>query len=96
MLKPEDQQTFASLIAQLQIDDPAFGKRTERLNRPPARWAILAVALWAVAPICIIFGGWTGVIEAVLAVCYGTHLLRKRQRWAAAASSTPDQPSAAL
>jgi len=92
VLKPEDQQTFASLIAQLQIDDPAFGKRTERLNRPPLRWTVVAVLLWAAAPICIIFGGWTGVIEAVLAVCYGTHLIRKRQRWAAAASTTRRPP----
>lgn len=87
MLKPEDQQTFASLIAQLQIDDPAFGKRTERLHRPPLHWTVVTVLLWAVAPICIIFGGWTGVIEAVVAVCYGTHMIRKRQRWAAAAST---------
>jgi hypothetical protein len=78
VLKPEEQQVFAGLVARIQIDDPGFAQRAAR---PPLWWAVVAVLLWTIAPICIVFGGWTGLIEGILAGGYGAHLMRKRQRW---------------
>ncbi|MEU4618360.1 DUF3040 domain-containing protein [Actinoplanes sp. NPDC023801] len=84
MLKPEEQQVFADLVTRLESADPDFRRRAAR---PPQRWAVIAVLLWSIAPICIVYGGWTGLIEAVLAGIYGTHLMQKRKKWAAAAES---------
>jgi hypothetical protein len=39
---------------------------------------VLAVLLWIAAPICIIFGGWTGLLMAMVAVGYGILLASKR------------------
>jgi hypothetical protein len=78
VLKPEEQQVFADLVARIEAGDPRF---THRAARPPQWWAIVAVLLWTIAPICIVYGGWTGLIEAFLAGGYGAHLMRKRQRW---------------
>ncbi|SDT75041.1 hypothetical protein [Actinoplanes derwentensis] len=50
-------------------------------STPAPRWAIVAVALWTIAPILVVFGGWPGLIGAVLVGGYGSHLLRKRQQW---------------
>ncbi|MDI6103109.1 DUF3040 domain-containing protein [Actinoplanes sp. NEAU-A12] len=84
MLKPEEHQVFASLVAQLQIDDPDL---TRRATRPPQRWVLIAVLLWTVAPLCIALGGWTGLIEGVMAGAYGSYLLHKRRQWIAAAGT---------
>lgn len=84
LLKPEEQQVFTDLVTRLETDDPGFRRRAAR---PPQRWMVIAVLLWTIAPICIIYGGWTGLIEAVLAGVYGTHLMQKRKRWAAVAQS---------
>lgn len=81
MLKPEEQQLFAGLVAGIEADDPGFTRRATRAARPPRWWAIVAVLLWTIAPICIVYGGWTGLIEAFLAGGYGTYLMRRRQRW---------------
>ena len=86
MLKPEEHQVFGSLVAQLQIDDPHFVRRA---TQPPLRWAVAAVLLWTAAPLCIAFGGWTGLIVAVVAGAYGSHLLHKRRQWAAAIDARP-------
>lgn len=59
-----------------------------RLLRPALaerlHWAIIAVSLWTIAPICVVYGGWTGLIGTVAAWGAGSHLLRKRQQWLAA------------
>ncbi|HWS37334.1 MAG TPA: hypothetical protein VN408_31975 [Actinoplanes sp.] len=59
-------------------------------NSPAPRWAIVAVALWTIAPVLVIFGGWPGLIGGVLVGGYGSHLLHKRKQSASApvASST--------
>jgi hypothetical protein len=82
VLKPEEQQAFAGLVARIETDDPGFAQRAARAAHPPLWWAIVAVLLWTIAPICIVYGGWTGLIEAFLAGGYGAHLMRRRQRWA--------------
>ncbi|WP_433792581.1 DUF3040 domain-containing protein [Actinoplanes sp. CA-252034] len=78
MLKPEEQQVFAGLVAQIEADDPTFARRAAR---PPRWWSVVAVLLWTIAPICIVYGGWTGLIEAFLAGGYGAHLMRRRRQW---------------
>ncbi len=78
MLKPEESQVFAGLMERLQAEDPNFARRAAN---PPRWWATIGVLLWTAAPICIVLGGWTGLIEGILAGIYGSHLLRKRQRW---------------
>ncbi|BEL10877.1 hypothetical protein Q0Z83_090680 [Actinoplanes sichuanensis] len=85
VLKPEEQQVFAGLVAQIETEDPTFVRRAAR---PPRWWAGVAVLLWTIAPICIVYGGWTGLIEAFLAGGYGAHLMRKRQRWAGLLSAS--------
>jgi Protein of unknown function (DUF3040) len=79
VLEPEEQRVFADLVARIKASDPRF---THRAARPPQWWTIVAVLLWTIAPICIVYGGWTGLIEAFLAGGYGAQLMRKRQRWA--------------
>jgi hypothetical protein len=81
VIKPEEQQIFAGLVGRIEADDPGF-------TRPPRWWAVVAVLLWTIAPICIVYGGWTGLIEAFLAGGYGAHLMRKRQRWATMVSAS--------
>ena len=88
MLEPREDQAFRGVVADLLIDDAQFARRISRLGRPPLWWDVLAVFLWMIAPLCIIFGGWTGFIEAVLAVGYGSHLIRKRRRWVATLRSS--------
>lgn len=86
VFEPKEDQAFRDVVAQLLIDDMAFARRIER---PPLRWAVLAVLMWTIAPICIVVGGWTGLIEAVLAAGYGSYLMRKRKRWAEFIASGP-------
>ena len=88
MLEPREDQAFRGVVADLLIDDAQFARRIDRLGRPPLRWDVLATLLWMVAPLCVIFGGWTGLIFALMAAGYGSHLIRKRQRWTAAFSSS--------
>ena len=82
MLEPREQQAFNGVVAQLRSEDPQFTRRVDRLRRPPAQWALLGVLLWSLAPFCLVYGGWTGALEAALAIGYGSHLMRKRRRWA--------------
>ncbi|MEV4640447.1 DUF3040 domain-containing protein [Actinoplanes sp. NPDC049548] len=87
---------FDAIVSHLRADDPAFARRLEKVagTRPTIR---LGVLLWAVAPLCIILGGWTGVVVAVIAGAYGTHLMRTRTGPGAALPTTPThRPGAPL
>ena len=86
MYESREDEAFRGVVANLLVDDLQFARRIER---PPVRWAVLAVLLWTIAPLCIVLGGWTSLIEAVLAAGYGSHLMRKRQRWAQFSASDP-------
>jgi hypothetical protein len=90
VLEPREEQQFDGIVSRLRDADPGFTRRVDRMrSRQRRRWAILAILLWMVAPFCLFYGGWTGTLEAVLAVSYGAWLMRKRSR----AADEPSWPS---
>jgi hypothetical protein len=79
VLDPTEKAVFDGMVTQLRGNDPRLAQRLDRLCRPRRRLRmVLAVLLWTLAPVCVIFGGWTGAIMAVTAVGYGTFLYHKR------------------
>ncbi len=79
MLEPQEKAVFDGMVMQLRADDPAFIRRTARLTKPRHRVRLVAaILLWTLAPICVVFGGWTGLILAALAAAYGSHLFARR------------------
>ncbi|MFI5893037.1 DUF3040 domain-containing protein [Actinoplanes sp. NPDC051513] len=79
MLEPNEKAVFDGMVTQLRADDPRFTQRVDRMCRPKQRlYTTMAILLWTMAPLCIVFGGWTGVIMAVVATAYGAHLMNKR------------------
>jgi len=79
VLEPHEKYQFDNLVTQLRADDPKFVRRINRLSYPRRRLRIaVAVLLWTIAPMCIFFGGWTGLIMAVVAVAYGARLIIAR------------------
>ncbi|GIM95115.1 DUF3040 domain-containing protein [Paractinoplanes toevensis] len=79
MLEPTEKAIFDTLVTRLRADDPVFTRRIDRLSRPKRRlYATLAILLWTAAPLCIVFGGWTGLLLAAIGVSYGVHLMSKR------------------
>lgn len=78
MLEPNEKAVFDGMVSQLRADDVRFSQKVDRMCRPGRRlYRTMAVLLWTMAPFCIFFGGWTGVIVAVVAVAYGANLMRK-------------------
>ncbi len=81
MLEPREKREFDGMMARLRDTDPAFTRRVGRIPlRQRRRWLVTAILLWSIAPICLIYGGWTGALEAALAVAYGAWLMHKRRR----------------
>jgi hypothetical protein len=81
VLEPNEKAAFDGMVTRLRDDDPRFSHRVDRLCRPRGRlYLIMAVLLWMIAPICIVFGGWTGVLMAAVAGSYGAYLMTKRGR----------------
>ena len=79
MLEPNEKAVFDGMVSQLRTDDPKFSHKVERMCRPRRRlYLTMAVLLWTMAPFCISFGGWTGVIMAVVGVAYGWRLWVKQ------------------
>lgn len=79
MLDPHEKLVFDGLVTQLSAEDPRFRRRLDRLSRPRRRLrTALAILLWTIAPICIVYGGWTGLFMAIAAIAYGAHLMAKR------------------
>jgi hypothetical protein len=80
VLDPHEKVVFDGMVTRLRSDDPAFSRRVDRLGRPRRRLRVAAAALlWTLAPVCIVFGGWTGLIMAVIAGGYGTALMTSRR-----------------
>lgn len=71
---------FDAIVSRLRADDPGFVRRVRELDEPrgTAR-LVLAVLLWTLAPLCIVLGGWTGAIMAMVGGAYGAHLMRPRE-----------------
>jgi hypothetical protein len=79
VLEPNEKAVFDGMISRLRVDDPRFSHKVDRMCRPRRRfYQAMAVLLWTMAPICIVFGGWTGVIMAVIGTAYGWQLWVKR------------------
>jgi hypothetical protein len=79
VLEPQEKALFDNMVTQLRSDDPRFARRMDRLAKPRPHVRLTgAILLWTLAPLCIIFGGWTGLILAVIAVAYGSHLYVRR------------------
>ncbi|GIF11319.1 DUF3040 domain-containing protein [Actinoplanes teichomyceticus] len=90
MLEPREEREFDGMVARLRDTDPRFARRLDRMrSRQRRRWAASAALLWTVALICLIYGGWTGALEAALAVAYASWLMHKRKR----AADQPAWPS---
>lgn len=85
---------FDDLVTRLQADDPAFARRVDRLTQQQQRpsgtrlYLVLAVLLWAVAPLCVVFGGWAGLVTAIAATAFGTWLMARRPRVVPATTSS--------
>ena len=97
MLDPSEKAVFDGMVTELRATDPRLAQRLDRMCRPRRRIRMIAaVLLWTLAPICVIFGGWTGVLMAVVAVAYGTLLYHKRGFGAGETSwPTPRRPGVA-
>jgi hypothetical protein len=78
VLDPSEKYVFDGMVTQLRAEDPAFERRVDRLIHPRRRLRVaIAVLLWTLAPVCIVFGGWTGLLMAVVASGYGAYLISK-------------------
>ncbi|WP_199510105.1 DUF3040 domain-containing protein [Nucisporomicrobium flavum] len=73
--------TFDAIVSQLRAEDPDFIRRVRKLDSPHGTVRlVLAILLWTLAPMCIVLGGWTGAIMAVVGGAYGVHLMRHRHQ----------------
>ena len=80
MLEPREKAVFDGMVSQLRAEDPRFSQKVDRLCRPRRRfYQTMAILLWTMAPFSIFFGGWTGVIMAVVGSAYGGHLWIKQR-----------------
>jgi hypothetical protein len=76
---------FEAIVARLRADDPEFTRTVDKLGGPPSKRRLrLAVLLWTIAPVCVVLGGWTGLLMAVVAVAYGSYLRWSGSMFAAA------------
>ena len=79
MLDPYEKSVFDGLVTQLRTEDPRFVERIERIGHPRHRLRkAIAIALWLLAPFCVVIGGWTGLFLAVVAIAYAGHLVARR------------------
>jgi DUF3040 family protein len=79
VLEPNEKFLFDDMVTRLRADDPAFVRSIDKLTHPRRRMRVaLAILLWTLMPICIVYGGWTGLIMAVVAGAYGARLMTKR------------------
>ena len=98
MPDPHDKIIFDEMVTFLRAGDPRFERRIGRLSRPRRRrHTVLAILLWIMAPVCIVYGGWTGVLLAAVGSCYGAYLITHRDSGAAGRmwwSPTSQRPGA--
>ena len=93
MLDPKEKDVFDGMIVRLGEDDPDFLRKVDRIVRPRQRLrTTMAILLWVAAPLCILFGGGTGLILAILAFAYGAHFMSIRNREAGGPGWWPFPP----
>lgn len=99
MLDPNEKFVFDGMVSRLRDEDPNFLRKIERIGRPRRNLRVaVAVLLWTLAPVCIVFGGWTGVLMAVVGAAYGALLVSKRDgrggqpAWGASPHRHPGAP----
>lgn len=81
MLDPQEKAVFDGMMTQLRADDPRFTRKLDRLGKPRRRIRLTAaILLWTLAPLCVIYGGWTGLIMAIVALVYGSILFSRRHQ----------------
>jgi hypothetical protein len=79
VLDPNEKYLFDDMVTRLRSDDPAFVRSLDKLVHPRRRLRVtIAVLLWTLAPVCIVFGGWTGLLMAAIGAAYGAHLMARR------------------
>jgi hypothetical protein len=81
---------FEAIVARLCADDPEFTSRVNKVGGPPSKKRMgVAILLWTIAPVCVVLGGWTGVLMAVVAVAYGAYLRWSGSVYVAAGRHSP-------
>jgi hypothetical protein len=100
VLDPNEKFVFDGMVSQLRDDDPSFLRKIERLGHTRRKLRVtLAVLLWTLAPVCIVLGGWTGLLMAVVGASYGIYLVVRRggmdgqPTWWSSTKRRPGAPS---
>ena len=84
MLDPNEKQVFDDMVTHLRTADPKFVRQVDRISHPRRRLRVtMAVLLWTMAPVCIVVGGWTGLLFAVVGAGYAARLMSKPTGFAA-------------
>lgn len=74
VLSSYDRRRFNEIVSGLLAEDPGFGTRHSPPRRDLPRRPVVAVLLWLSMPFVIAVGGWTGLLVALVAGGYATHL----------------------
>jgi hypothetical protein len=75
VLDPNEKQIFDEMVAHLRAADPTFARKVDRSGHPRRGLRVaVAVLLWTMAPVCIVVGGWTGLLFAVVGSGYAARL----------------------
>jgi hypothetical protein len=83
VLDPNEKHVFDEMVTHLRTADPTFVRRIDRIGYPRRRLrATVAVLLWTMAPVCIVVGGWTGLLFAVVGSGYAARLMAGRKGFA--------------
>lgn len=81
MLDPQEKAAFDGMTTQLRADDPGFSRKLDRIGKPRRRARMTtAILLWTLAPLMVFYGGWTGLIIALVAAVYGSILFSRRHQ----------------
>ena len=81
MLNSYERRRFNEIVSVLLAEDPGFGTRHDTPPRDVRPRPVIAVLLWFSMPFLIGFGGWTGLLMAVVAGGYGAHLWFRGRVW---------------
>jgi hypothetical protein len=79
VLDPNEKMIFDGIVDKLRGEDPSFLRKIDRISHPRHNLRVaVAILLWTFAPVSIVFGGWTGLLFAVVAASYGAFLVTKQ------------------